>query len=284
MLKVNGETRIGAWGDFDNDGFLDLYLANQGHVNDASITPLNTLYRGNGDGTFQPITAGSPVTDVGYSTGVLWADLNNSGFLDLVVANGRHGSVDQGDLVFMYKNNGNDNNWIRISCVGSVGSEELYGRLQPLSNRSGIGAKVRVKAHYRGEDRWQMREIAGGGGFFHSSPLEAHFGLGDAEVIDTLRIEWPSGVSQERRNVEVNQILAIQEQPPGLWLIRPAVVNDHFHFTVQGDAGVICRIEVSSDLENWKLVETVTGSVDGIPIQVPLSGEMEFQFVRAVSE
>ncbi len=91
-----------------------------------------------------------------------------------------------------------------------------------FSNRYGVGAKVRVLAHMRGADIWQLREIYGGDGYGYSQPLEAHFGLGDATSIDVLRIEWPSGAVQELRNVAVNQIIEITEPP--LLSIEPAII------------------------------------------------------------
>ena len=245
----------------------------------------DSLYRNQGDGSFVAISNGSPVAEYGNSVTAMWADLNNDGFLDLVVANGMvTGLGETGDLVCLYQNNTNENHWIRVQCVGAAGSEAVYGRRQPLSNRSGVGAKVFVKAHYRGEDRWQMREINGGSGCYHVSPLEAHFGLGDAETIETVRIEWPSQVVQELHNVAVNQILSIPEQPPGLWLVQPRMADGRFHFTLRGEAGASCRIEGSSDLETWNLVETVIASLDGVPVEIPMDAGGSVRFVRAVKE
>ncbi len=81
-----------------------------------------------------------------------------------------------------------------------------------VSNRSAIGAKVRAKATIGGKTFWQMREINTGDGF-SAGPLDAHFGLGDGTNVDTLRIEWPSGVVQEFQNVAPKQILTITEPP-----------------------------------------------------------------------
>jgi hypothetical protein len=74
-----------------------------------------------------------------------------------------------------------------------------------------MGAKVRAKAFYRGASRWQLREIFGGDGWGNSQPLLAHFGLGDATNIDTLRIEWPSGVVQEIYDLAPKPFLTMTE-------------------------------------------------------------------------
>ena len=80
-----------------------------------------------------------------------------------------------------------------------------------VSNRSAIGAKVRVNAFYRGASRWQVREISGGDSESNQQSLNAEFGLADATTIDTLRVEWPSGAVQELHDVAPRQFLTITE-------------------------------------------------------------------------
>src|SRR5437773_5816887 len=80
IVTDGGNSFGAAWGDYDNDGFLDLFVAN--------VNQKNFLYRNNGDGTFTKITSGAIVNDVGYSWGAAWGDYDNDGFLDLFVANG----------------------------------------------------------------------------------------------------------------------------------------------------------------------------------------------------
>src|SRR5438552_14253252 len=81
-----------AWGDYDNDGFLDLFVGNRS-------SQKNFLYHNNADGTFTRITTGSIVTDIGNTEGCAWGDYDNDGFLDLFVAN-------LGQKNFLYHNNG----------------------------------------------------------------------------------------------------------------------------------------------------------------------------------
>ncbi|MCD4680629.1 MAG: FG-GAP-like repeat-containing protein, partial [Bacteroidales bacterium] len=179
----------GSWGDYNNDGFLDLFVANGSHT----YTP-NFLYQNNGDGSFTTITT-NVVTDAGISRGCIWGDIDNDGDIDLFISN------QQNHNNFLYLNNGNNNNWINIKLLGTI------------SNTSGIGAKVKVKAltNKSAPIGWQMQEVSGQTGGMSQNSLNAEFGLGDATVIDSIKIEWPSGIIQIQTNVSVNQFITIEE-------------------------------------------------------------------------
>jgi hypothetical protein len=177
-----------AWIDYDNDGFLDLFVAN-GPASGPGQN--NFLYRNNGDGTFGRVTSGPVVNDGAISDGCAWGDYNNDGFVDLFVAN----LNDQNNL--LYRNDGNSNHWLTVRCVGR------------LSNRSGLGTKVRIKTAE--QSRWQMREISGGSGYGSQNAPYAYFGLGAATNIETVRIEWSSGTVQELHSVTPEQLLTVTE-------------------------------------------------------------------------
>ena len=114
--------------------------------------------------------------------------------LDLFVAN-----VNGADNT-LYENLGNSNRWIQIQLKGTS------------SNRSGVGAKIRVKSVLSGKPIWQMREISSKSGFMSQSDLVAHFGLGKTAVVDSLIVEWPSGVVQILTEVSANQLISVTEQ------------------------------------------------------------------------
>ena len=80
-----------------------------------------------------------------------------------------------------------------------------------VSNKSAIGAKIRVKAIVNGTAVWQMREISAQSAYCSQNDMRAHFGLADATLVDSMVIEWPSGIRQYRTGVLPNQILEIEE-------------------------------------------------------------------------
>ena len=185
----------GAWGDYDNDGYLDLFISNYDSA--------NVLFRNNGDGKFARVTEGALVHDRGRSCGCAWADYDNDGDLDLFVANGLDyiDGTRPPEPGFLYRNDGGTSHWLILRLVGVA------------SNRSAIGAKVRALATIQGKTFWQLHEVSGGSGQCSQNDLRVHFGLGDARTVETLRIEWPSGITQILKNVPANQHLTIEEEP-----------------------------------------------------------------------
>ncbi|UCB53299.1 MAG: VCBS repeat-containing protein [Candidatus Zixiibacteriota bacterium] len=178
-----------SWGDYDNDGDLDLYV-----TGNYQYTPrLNALYENNGDGTFFKVTDEAIATDFESSAGAAWGDYDRDGDLDLFVANQNY------EDNALYCNNGSGNNWINIRCIGTN------------SNRSAIGAKVRLLATIDGTPVWQQREVSGQTGMNAQNSLNAHFGLGDASLVDSVKVEWPSTMEQVLTDVSVNQFLTITE-------------------------------------------------------------------------
>lgn len=187
IVSNDGGNSIGSvWADVDNDGDLDLFVANDGGV--------DFLYLNSGPPAFafSKVTTGEIVNTVANSFGCSAADYDNDGALDLFVAN----RLNQRD--FLYMNNGNSNSWLTIKCVGTA------------SNTSAIGTKVKLKATVAGLPAWQMREVAAQTGY-NSQNLLLHVGFGNASVVDSITVEWPSGQTDYFINVLPNRIVTIIE-------------------------------------------------------------------------
>ncbi|PLX14685.1 MAG: hypothetical protein C0597_09625 [Marinilabiliales bacterium] len=177
-----------AWGDIDNDGDEDLYV--------STWNSINLFYINNGDGTFTKNENEAIVTDsdsISTATSV-WGDFDNDGDLDFITAN----CIDSKNIY--YENVGNNNNWISIKLEGTI------------SNRSAVGAQIRVKAVINGQEVQQMREISASNGFRTlNNGFRAHFGLGNADIIENIEVKWPSGKKSIINKIDVNQFFLIKE-------------------------------------------------------------------------
>jgi hypothetical protein len=172
-----------AWGDFDNDGDLDCIVANE------SMT--NKYYRNNGDGTFTSVT--NPAAIGGGHRCPAAADYDLDGDLDLFISGVGNAQA------FLRNDLSGGNSWLQVKCEGVE------------SNRAGIGVVLRAKAQIGGESVWQLRDINAQNSFNGHSSLIAHFGLGDATIVDSLELRWPGGLTEVYTNLAVNQRLAALE-------------------------------------------------------------------------
>jgi len=259
IVNDSGAFNSCAWADYDNDGYLDLFVTNEGLG--------NRLYHNNGGGTFSRVTEGDIVTDIADSNGCSWGDIDNDGFLDLFIANG---GIISPQPNFLYRNNGNSNHWIKVRCVGTV------------SNRSAIGAVVRAKALIDGAVRWQMRQISGGDGWVSQSSLDVSIGFGNATNIDLLRIEWPSGIVQEFQNVAVDQTLVIVEKTT-LEIAKRSETD--FEIKVTGPRQQRYSLETSTDLNTWSPLTSLTiTNADGTAIVQGALGSEPARYFRAAAQ
>ncbi|OLD61848.1 MAG: hypothetical protein AUI53_03995 [Acidobacteria bacterium 13_1_40CM_2_60_7] len=192
------------WGtgfeDFDNDGHLDIFVAN-GHVYpqvDAAHLPQETyaqrnqLLRNLGNGEFADVTgtAGDGMQVVKSSRGAAFGDFDNDGQIDVVVIN-----IDN-TLTLLHNTTRNRNHWLTLRTIGS------------RSNRDGIGARLRLRV----DGRVEVREVKTCGSFASASDPRVHFGLGATRTIERLEVSWPSGTKQTFTNVPIDHFVVIDEE------------------------------------------------------------------------
>jgi hypothetical protein len=179
------------WGtaffDYDNDGWLDLFMVN-GHVY-PQVDKQNwgttwmqrpLLFHSNaGKLALVPAVEGTGLAKLATARGMAFGDLFNDGHIDVVVNN-----LDSPPSLFrnVVKNG---NHWISFRLIGAP-SPELG---KPGSPRDGVGARVSVTAN----GFTQRADVLAGGSFASSSDPRPHFGLGAATKIDKIEIRWPSG-------------------------------------------------------------------------------------------
>lgn len=164
------------FGDLDNDGFLDFYLAT-GDPSLSSIVP-NKMYRNNGGSSFEDVTYSGGFGHIQKGHAVGFGDLDLDGDQDIYAV---MGGAYEGDIFqnVLFENPvGNENNWINIVLEGTT------------SNRSAIGAKIIATIQEDGSTR-KVYHTVGTGASFGGNSLMAEIGLGKASIIQTLEIIWP---------------------------------------------------------------------------------------------
>jgi enediyne biosynthesis protein E4 len=195
-LVTDGGCSFGSnFGDYDNDGDLDLVVSN-GFCNGSIV---NFLYQNDGLGNFSRDLTSMDDLATPCSYGSAWGDVNNDGFLDLGIATCKNGSAAPLPNNLFYLNNGNENNWLKIKLIGTE------------SNRSAIGARVWVTANIGGQSVTQLREISAQSGYCGQNSLTAHFGLGDATMLESVRVKFPGGQDTVFTAIFANQLVCITE-------------------------------------------------------------------------
>jgi tetratricopeptide (TPR) repeat protein len=185
------------FGDVDNDGFLDIFLATGGPEYGALVPKM--LLRNNEGKSFVDITASSGTGELHKGHGVAFADLGNNGQEDILIS---IGGATPGDAhaFRVFQNPGNDNDWITVKLVGVK------------TNRSAIGAHIHLTVENGGKPPRPIYRTVGSGGSFGASPLQQHIGLGKSAKISDLEIWWPASNTKQRfLNVGTDQFIEIKE-------------------------------------------------------------------------
>lgn len=210
------QTWSSSWGDYDNDGDMDLFVgASSGN---------HKLMRNDGNGTFVDVTTAANVSSAPTGHENVSHDFDNDGFLDIACngtimygkgdmtfedldssqidyKNGSFGDLNNDGFMDTYYNNvlymnaTTPNNWIKINTVGVV------------SNIDGIGARVELYT----SAGVQIRDVRSGEGFEFMSTINTHFGIGSLTTIDSIVIYWPSGIIDTVTNPPINTPLEVVE-------------------------------------------------------------------------
>ena len=188
------------WGtrffDYDNDGRLDLFVAN-GHVYpqvDQATTGTtyrqpNQLFRNEGDGRFAPVLAGPGLAQAKVSRGTSFGDYDDDGDIDLFV-------VELNDAPTLLRNDGGN--------VGNYLVVQVFGR---EDNRDGVGTLIGLNA--AGKRQWHT--VNGAASYLSHSDLRSYFGLGAAQAIDRVEITYPNGSTYAVENVPANKLLVVRQ-------------------------------------------------------------------------
>jgi len=242
-----------SWGDYDNDGDFDLFVANSG---DTETSPEANMLFNNSGGTLTSTSNGDLTTDVNLTTGSAWGDYDNDGDLDLAQSifgtgsDGHHSRLytnvngvlsentnalniintanfcntvvfsdvdNDGDMDLIFGRDGEnlyfENNTI---STGSSGATTKFTNIKcvgnsPSSNRSAIGTILKLYANLNSTNVIQVRDISSQTGRGSQNDMRAHFGLRDASKIDTLKAKFPSGVENKFYDLPVDKLFVLKE-------------------------------------------------------------------------
>ena len=237
-FTVQGPYLANAWGDIDNDGDLDVLISGDGNKN-------ITFYKNNA-GVFAAKTnlgaAGASIC------GIALADYDNDGDLDIYT----NGDTTARAL-FRNETPSMGNHWVQFNLEGQQ------------SNRSAIGALLRVKVTNGNQSFWQIREINAHNSFQGQHDLRQHFGLGAAQNIDSVEVRWPSGLVQRFSNLVGNNFYKIIESQDIQIITSAITASESVKFDIYPNP-VHDSFEIRAD-EKLGFVQLFDSSGRNIPVQ-----------------
>jgi hypothetical protein len=185
--------------DFDNDGYLDMYLAT-GEPSLATLVP-NRMFRNVAGGRFAEITASSGTGHLQKGHAVACGDWDRDGDIDIFVDTGGAVNGDKFHNV-LFDNPGQGNHWLTVKLVGKK------------TNRAAIGARIKIVT--AGDAPATIHRHVSSGSSFGANPLRQQIGLAKSTRVTSLEVHWPtSGTTQVFHDIDADQMIEITEFEEG---------------------------------------------------------------------
>ena len=185
----------------------------------------NHLFLSSGDGTFQKRSALSGANHDADGRAFAWLDFDRDGQLDFAIVNAND------PLFLLYRNQINDpatgetvgaeNSNHGMLAIRLVGGNHTDQPSQKFSNRDGVGARIELTT----TAGRQVRERRAGEGFASQNSGLLYFGLSDAESVEKIEIHWPSGVKQVLKDIPVDSLLTVFEDPESASMDTPYLIE-----------------------------------------------------------
>ncbi len=231
--------RGSAFADFDNDGALDLvFLPNRTNRNVS-------IYRSIGNGSFVDVSASAGIDTLLSSLTLAVSDFDGDGKIDLYIGTDANEVQDR-----LYRNTTSSGNWLKLKLIGTQ------------SNRFAVGSWIEITI----QGKKQYRQIDAGKGYNTQNDFVQHFGLGNASLVNSIRIEWPSGIVQNLNDVSANQLLTVTEA----FANQPAAPRNLSYLVSANEADLFWDANTESDFQRYRIYGGTTAnpttkidSVDG---------------------
>jgi hypothetical protein len=192
---TGGMTGFGTgWFDYDNDGWLDLFVANgavntiasqRGHPRPLKLK--NQLFHNDGNGHFRDTSgvAGPPFALPEVGRGAAFGDIDNDGDVDVVVTN------NGGPVQLLLNQSVSSQHWVQVALDAGSGG-----------NRRGYGARVSVQ---RAGLPTQWRRVHADGSYLSASDERVHFGIGRSTTVEAVAVQWPDGTQERWTGIAVDK-------------------------------------------------------------------------------